>query len=186
MLRGWGNACFGLAFALGCGSMRARSLALGAHAAPALSQAAPVELVLSRALPIQIEDDFQPSVLAWYDGHLLTVSDKHDAAVYELLLEGDTARLRPFVTFEPPSDELTRLDLEGLSVADHGRLLVVSAAAENDARFAYVDRVYGLGEGLAITEDQIVVVLDNNQQARVAGAADRRPILLVFERPRDL
>ena len=60
------------------------------------------------------------------------------------------------------------------------------AAAENDARFAYVDRVYGLGEGLAITEHEIFVVLDNNGQARVADAADRRPILFVFDRPRDL
>jgi hypothetical protein len=59
------------------------------------------------------------------------------------------------------------------------------AAVENDPRWAYQNRTYGLAEGLAIGEHQVFVVLDTNGQARAADPGDRRPLLLVFERPAD-
>jgi hypothetical protein len=287
------------------------------------------ELVLTAALPLGIEDDFQPSALLLHDGELLTVSDKHDDTIYAIERGTTAATLRPFVRFEPPTEEPPALDLEGLSAAPDGgwwlasegqlRVLHVQAAdaangadgplrgrarwltpslravgaakgcfhvpnagfegialsspdrlllavereprallelglgraapapdlqlmpasiypaepgrqedfadltrfggqlyalvrnahlvvrlerdpegrwregrafsfrnAENDPRYRYVSRTYGLAEGLAMTEREVFVVLDNNGQAREADAGDRRPMLFVFERPPSL
>lgn len=270
----------------------------------------PVELVLERALPVTAEAHFQPSGLYLARGRLLTVSDKHDEAVFELDLRSEVAVARPFRTFEPPADQA--LDLEGLTGNDDGslvlasesqlRLLVVSpsgqarwstpsleeagrkaglfqksnaglegvarignqlvlaaereprglleadekggnvvayrmpaapcaarskrpddlsdltvsdgelyalernahrvvrlakvsgryreagswsyARTENDPRFRYEERSFGLAEGLALDERRVYVVLDNNEQAREAAPSDRRPLLFVFRRPR--
>jgi len=67
------------------------------------------------------------------------------------------------------------------------------AAVENDPRFAYRDMRYGHGEGLAMDERFVYVILDVNAHtanARVAsehpagsGEPDRRPLLLVLRRP---
>jgi hypothetical protein len=284
------------------------------------------ELRLLRALPIQVEGRFEPSGLLLREGHLLTVSDKHDGAIFELELGTTEARVRPFLEFVPPADEPAPLDYEGLAADTDGALLLVSesrfrvlrvqpgapgpgtatrsahaqwltpslqamgqavgcfgvpnanlegitrlpgaglllaaerdprgllelapdgalasarawampdaafalpegrdpdfadltlagaevyalvrnahvvvkltrtpeawiegrafsyAAVENDPRWAYQSRTYGLAEGLAIGEHQVFVVLDTNGQARAEDARDRRPLLLVFERPAD-
>lgn len=57
------------------------------------------------------------------------------------------------------------------------------AHAENDPRFAYEDRRFGLGEGLAIDDRYVYVVLDNNRTARAAAPQDQRALLFVFRRP---
>jgi uncharacterized protein YjiK len=59
----------------------------------------------------------------------------------------------------------------------------VFGTTENDARFAYADRTYGLAEGLAIDRHRIYVVLDSNAQARAGDPDDVRPMLFVFKRP---
>jgi hypothetical protein len=106
------------ALVVGC----AAATAPAANPSPSL----PLELELERALPIDVTDDFEPSGLALYDGRLLTVSDKHDHGVYEIVLGERTARLRPFVTFTPPADEPPPLDFEGLAVDTDGALLLAS------------------------------------------------------------
>lgn len=58
------------------------------------------------------------------------------------------------------------------------------ARAENDPRYRYEDRTFGLAEGLALDAQHVYVVLDNNEQPREAALDDRRPQLFVFERPR--
>jgi hypothetical protein len=60
------------------------------------------------------------------------------------------------------------------------------AAAENDPRWRYADAKFGLGEGLAVNEAEVFVVLDNNEQPRAAAPADRRALLFRFRRPPDL
>jgi hypothetical protein len=287
-----------------------------------------VELVLRAALPVESgEENFQPSGLWLEDGRLLTVSDKHDHAIYRLDLAGETARAAPFLVFEPPSDEPAPLDYEGLSGAEPGRWLIASEsssrvlevaldpaaasgstaalpmrgqarwrtaslrdagraagclgvpnaglegvlhlpgggmllaaerearallwlaepaaalpsiwlmptssypmsagrgvdfsdltrlgdrvyvlarnahllvrleptsgawretaafsyrASENDPRYRYEDRTFGLAEGAAVAEGEVYVIMDNNGKAREADGADRRATLLVFERP---
>jgi hypothetical protein len=287
------------------------------------------ELVLTAALPLAVEGDFEPSALLLHEGRLLTVSDKHDDTIYAIERGAAAATLRPFVRFEPPMEEPPELDLEGLSAAPDGgwwlasesqlRVLHVQAAdagngldgplrgrarwltpslravgaakgcfhvpnagfegialssperlllavereprallelgvggaasapdvqlmpattypaepgrqedfadltrfggllyalvrnahlvvrlerdpdggwregrafsfrnAENDPRYRYGNRKYGMAEGLAMTEREVFVVLDNNGQAREADEGDRRPILFVFERPPSL
>lgn len=57
------------------------------------------------------------------------------------------------------------------------------AQAENDPRFRYVDRTYGLAEGLAVDREHVYVALDNNAQARSADPKDQRPLLMIFRRP---
>jgi hypothetical protein len=290
-----------------------------------------VELVLRAALPVESgEENFQPSGLWLEGGRLLTVSDKHDRAIYWLDLAGDTARAAPFVVFEPPPDEPEPLDYEGLSGAEAGTWLLASEssarvlavaldpaaggsakalplpgraswrtaslseagraagclavanaglegilslpgggvllaaereprallwlaepaaalppsiwlmqssrypvdagrgvdftdltrigervyalarnthllvrlehtsgawretaafsyrASENDPRYRYENRKFGLAEGVAVSETEVYVIMDNNGQAREADGADRRALLLVFERPATL
>lgn len=58
------------------------------------------------------------------------------------------------------------------------------AQTENDPRYSYQDRTFGLAEGLALDEQHVYVVLDNNDQARVSAKDDHRALLFVFKRPR--
>jgi hypothetical protein len=92
----------------------------------------PLTLVLSAALPLEVEapekDNFQPSGLLLHEGRLLTVSDKHDHAIYGIDVSADHARVRPFVRFAPPPDEPPPLDFEGLSPAPGGGWLVACEA----------------------------------------------------------
>jgi Esterase-like activity of phytase len=293
--------------------------------------AEPVPLSLRAALPLVLEGDvdgdFQPSGLLLQNGRLLTVSDKHDRAIYVIEVDAGPVNVRPFLRFEPPVDERPPLDYEGLSAAPGGGWLVVSEtrhrvlhvepapdgrsaasslgrarwltpslreagrasgclqvdnaglegvtvtasgqivlvaerqerclievgavdepapphfwpmprsaypykagrnqdysdlttlgdqlyglarnvylivrlertldgysegrafsynSVENDPRYAYEDRTFGMGEGLAIGPREVFVVLDNNGQARAADSADHRPVLFIFERPSDL
>jgi len=57
------------------------------------------------------------------------------------------------------------------------------ARTENDPRFAYADRTFGLGEGLALDAQHVYVILDNNRMPRAAEPGDHRPLLFVFRRP---
>jgi len=57
------------------------------------------------------------------------------------------------------------------------------AATENDPRNAYAEKRFGHGEGLAMDERHIYVMLDNNRAPRATDHTDRRPLLLVFKRP---
>lgn len=273
--------------------------------------AAPLEMELERALPVEGGANFQPSGLYLSSGRLLVVSDKHDEAVFELGLQRDRAVARPFLEFHAPGGEA--LDLEGIAGGDDGslllaseaqfRVLAVSAAgqatwltsslekvgqgvglfqkrnaglegvarlgkqvviaaerdpcglleaadggrgpvvayrlpsaacpgprgrnddltdlsvadgdlyalqrnahlvvrltrvdghfreadhwsyarAENDPRYRYRDRTFGLAEGLALDEQHVYVVLDNNDDSREGAEDDRRGMLFVFKRPR--
>jgi hypothetical protein len=59
----------------------------------------------------------------------------------------------------------------------------VFGTTEDDPRYAYADRTYGLAEGLALDRHRIYVILDTNGQARVSDPDDVRPLLFVFKRP---
>ncbi len=275
--------------------------------------AAPVELALEQALPIDAPvADFEPSGLALLDGRLLTVSDKQDDEIFEIVPGETTAQARPFRAIQRPAGERGILDLEGIAVGQGATLLLVSeerfqvlavpsagqarwlipsvrdagrsaglfgvsgagiegiavlsngdlllaaerqprglielpggfgtgrgphvwvlpparcaaaahrpddladlavwagsifglqrnahlvvrleqtqaawvesevrsyARTENDPRFAYRDRRFGLGEGLAVDDRRLYVVLDNNHDRRAAAPDDRRPLLFIF------
>lgn len=60
------------------------------------------------------------------------------------------------------------------------------ADTENEPRHRYRDMRYGRAEGLAFGPQQVFIVLDNNGDARQLDPSDRRPLLFVFSRPRDL
>jgi hypothetical protein len=274
----------------------------------------PRDLVLERALPIDVDEDFEPSGLLLLDGRLLTVSDKNDDTVFELVLGDDVAEARPFIHFEPPPGEPQPFDFEGLSLDHDGSLLLVSEAryrvlsltragkaawltpsllpigakaglfqernaalegiarlgdgrlllaaereprglielgaqrptsearawampdslypppagrnpdfadlatsgsavyalernahlivriergerawlereawsfgrVENDPRFVCADTSFGLAEGLAMDDQHVYVVLDNNRDARAADTTDHRSLLFIFARP---
>jgi hypothetical protein len=59
------------------------------------------------------------------------------------------------------------------------------AGTENDAAYLYSDMTYGHAEGLVISDDEILIILDNNGDARANNPADRRPLLFVFENSLD-
>jgi len=58
------------------------------------------------------------------------------------------------------------------------------ARTENDPRYRYRDRAFGLAEGLALDEQHVYIVLDNNDEPRLNSENDRRGLLFVFKRPR--
>jgi len=113
-----------------CSSKRGVSPDWLARGAPAVTcaGATPPELILEQALPIAITDDFQPSGLVLYDGHMLTVSDRHDDTIYEIIWSGgagageaaaahlDVATLRPFLQLRPPANGPRPNDLEGIAL----------------------------------------------------------------------
>jgi len=317
-----------------CSSNRGASAEWLARGAPAVTCAGttPPELELVQALPIAITDDFQPSGLVFYDGHMLTVSDRHDDAIYEIVrappdARADVATLRLFLQLHPPANGprpkdlegialdtetgngptagalllasegrsrvlrvepdgatawitpplddigrplgMLRLDnagLEGIARLPNGRILVAAerdlrglielpasglrdehdragvqawampdsictpppgrgndfadlaiwngqvfalernchvvmriertatdwverggwsyARTENDPRFAYHDRAFGVAEGLALDDRHVYIVMDNNHDRLASDPSDRRPRLFVFQRPR--
>lgn len=317
-----------------CSSKRGASAEWLARGAPAVTcaGATPPELELEQALPIAITDDFQPSGLVLYSGHMLTVSDRHDDAIYEIVrappgARADVATLRPFLQLHPPANGprpkdlegialdtetgngstagalllasegrsrvlrvepdgatawitpalddigrplgMLRLDnagLEGIARLPNGRILVAAerdlrglielpasglrdehdragvqawampdsictpppgrgndfadlaiwngqvfalernchvvmriertaaewierggwsyARTENDPRFAYHDRAFGVAEGLALDDHHVYIVMDNNHDHLASDPHDRRPRLFVFQRPR--
>jgi hypothetical protein len=118
----------------GAGCARPRAREQPAHETSAVAEApAPMgaaELVLRAVLPVDsAEENFQPSGLWLDDGELLTVSDKHDRAIYRLELREKVARALPFVVFEPPEDELAPLDFEGVTAAESGGWLLTSESS---------------------------------------------------------
>ena len=60
------------------------------------------------------------------------------------------------------------------------------AHVENASDIRYQDDKYGLAEGLAISDEYIYIVLDNNGDARWLDEDDRRATLLVFKTPSDI
>jgi hypothetical protein len=54
---------------------------------------------------------------------------------------------------------------------------------ENDPRWAYTEERYGQSEGLAVAGDRVFIIVDNNQSARKADGADRRPLLYICRKP---
>jgi hypothetical protein len=315
-----------------CSSKRGVSAEWLARGGPPVTcaGATPPELVLEQALPIAITDDFQPSGLVLYDGRILTVSDRHDDAIYEIVRgpAAAPATLRPFVHLRPPANGPRPTDLEGIALdalpdatKDHsgvalllasegrsrvlrvepdgatswitpaleeiarplgmlrldnaglegiarlpnGRILLAAerelrglielpasglrdehdragvqawampgsicapppgrgndfadlalwndqvfalarnshvvmriertatawierdawsyARTENDPRFAYHDRAFGVAEGLAVDDQHVFIVMDNNHDYLAADESDRRPRLFVFQHP---
>lgn len=57
------------------------------------------------------------------------------------------------------------------------------ARVENDPRYRYETMKFGRGEGVALDDRYVYVVLDNNRDRRVVGPDDRRPLLFVLRRP---
>ncbi len=105
------------------------------HAAP--------ELKLARGFIVDSnERNVQLSGLTWYQGELLTVSDKHDDQIWALRCQYDRALLVPWRRFEPPpSDRLLTgvigLDLEGIAADAQGTLWL---ASEAEGRVLRLDR----------------------------------------------
>ena len=54
---------------------------------------------------------------------------------------------------------------------------------ENDPRYVYTDTKYGLGEGLALDDEHLYLVFDNNDDALASAPTDRRARLFVFANP---
>ncbi|NIR48201.1 hypothetical protein GWO43_07075 [candidate division KSB1 bacterium] len=54
---------------------------------------------------------------------------------------------------------------------------------ENSPELRYSDMTYGHAEGLSMDEDHIFLILDNNLDVRTKYPEDRRPLLLIMERP---
>lgn len=49
--------------------------------------------------------------------------------------------------------------------------------------FQYENMIFGRAEGLCMDKDYVYVILDNNGDARRTVPSDRRPLLLIMERP---
>jgi hypothetical protein len=158
---------------------------------------------------LQVENAGFEGLVQLADGRLLLVAERQPRGFLELSL-GDQQLSAAAWRFEggsfAPAQAGRVHDFTDLTIAD-GQVYALerNAAAvvrlersgnawveregftfgktENDARFAYADRTYGLAEGLAFDRHRIYVVLDSNAQARAADPDDIRPTLFVFKRP---
>lgn len=52
--------------------------------------------------------------------------------------------------------------------------------------YRYADMTYGKAEGLCIDDQYVYIIIDNNGDHRAGHPGDRRPLLMVFERPENL
>lgn len=72
-------------------------------------------------------------------------------------------------------------------IADENRFVLGDswsyAATENDPALLYTNSTYGLAEGLALTDEEVLVLVDNNGLGRAIDTEDRRPLMLVFRNP---
>lgn len=53
----------------------------------------------------------------------------------------------------------------------------------NNEDYAYQDMTFGMAEGFTMDGQYIYIVLDNNAIARAQDPEDKRPLLLIFQRP---
>ena len=58
-------------------------------------------------------------------------------------------------------------------------------AIETSEDLQYSNMEFGRGEGLCMDEDHIYVILDNNGDNRISDPDDRRPLLLIMQRPQE-
>ena len=101
-----------------------------------------------RALPIQNLNNFQPSGLIWFEGQLLTISDKHDDAIFALELTGEEAIPHVFREIIAPPEEPKPFDLEGITLGEDGELLLASEERSRVLAVPRSGRAYWLGESL--------------------------------------
>lgn len=80
------------------------------------------------------------------------------------------------------ADAVLRIDVDeaGLQELDVWSF----AATLNDPAWAYRDMEFGKAEGLAMDDERVYVIVDNNGLQRQADPTDTRPLLFVFARPR--
>lgn len=95
---------------------------------PVAGLEAPIQLELITVLPINGPPNNQPSGLALYHGKLLTVSDKHDDTIFELVIGKQAANQIPFLNIDPQKlmKKGKRLDLEGITIDSAGHIYLVS------------------------------------------------------------
>lgn len=76
---------------------------------------------------------------------------------------------------------ISRVNFEGDSVALSRRWTYKSIETSDEYRYA--DTVFTSGEGLWMDSNYIYVILDNNRNSRFSNPEDRRPLLLIMNRP---
>jgi len=87
-----------------------------------------IPLKLVRCLPVDGPENSQPSGLAIWNNTLVTISDKHDSTIFRIDITGDTATLRPLISFTIPDTMLTKkkLDFEGITCDGSGTFYLAS------------------------------------------------------------
>ena len=148
----------------------------------------PVELRLERAIRIEIIDDFQPSGLLLQGDHLLTVSDKHDHDVFEIVQGQPNATLRTFVSFSPQTEGSLECDFEGIARDVDGAFLLASEAelrvlrVESTGRVSWITpslATVGRGAGLFQKRNAGLEGIARLPDGRLLLAAERAPRGLV-------
>lgn len=77
---------------------------------------------------------------------------------------------------------VTTLERDGAGGWREGPVAWSFGSVTRSDHWGFRDRRFGMAEGLAVDEDHFYIVLDNNGVARLADAADKRPLLLVLRR----
>jgi hypothetical protein len=184
-----GAALLALSVGLSCtpGAERRKEPPGKAREAEPLRPLHPVELKLERALPIETMEAFEPSGLLLHDGKLLTVSDRHDDSVWEIVIESGTASLRRYLKFDPGDEESRPLDFEGLSQEPGGALLLASEARYRVLRVSPDGSADWYTPQLAILGRQAGLFLKRNAGLEGVARLPNGRLLLAAERePRGL
>lgn len=176
-------------------------ISLQSFSLPSLAIEAP-SLTRVRALQITYKDHTQPSGLTFCRGKLLTVSDKHDATIFEIKLKSKTARLTPYIELSlippPPANELAtslkarqaldekvfgrKYDWEGITCDKDNNLYLVSEANLAIAKIDTNNKLSWLNINLyAAGRKQSLFTLYNGYLEGIAWASDNT-LFLTAER----
>jgi uncharacterized protein YjiK len=148
-------------------------------------RAQPLELRLEQALGIDITDDFQPSGLLLRGDRILTVSDKHDDAVFEIVRGETNATLRTFVSLSPRMEG--PLDFEGITADEDSALLLASEAHNRVLRVESTGRASWVTAPLETIGGSVGLLRERNAGLEGITRLPNGRLLLAAERgPRGL
>ncbi len=163
-------------------------------------------LSLLQALPLEVMEGsavsgLQPSGLAWCNGQLLMVSDRHNRQLFRLLIEDDRVRVEPWLELgDIPQPDLSdydfgsrwwsrisrRYDWEGLSCDNQGRLYLLSETLAQVLIREADGRLHWSGSASFTDGHRAGLFQHSNAFAEGLAVADGRLVIAAERQPRGL
>ncbi|MFH1009596.1 MAG: esterase-like activity of phytase family protein [Candidatus Latescibacterota bacterium] len=112
-----------------------------------------------------------------YDQTILNMPAGRNADFSDLFREKDTTYV-----LQRNADAICTLEYGGPILEENEVWSYTQLVHQGDLQYSNMQ--YGLGEGLCMDQERIYLILDNNGDYRASNPDDRRPLLLIMERPK--